>query len=75
MGYEPFAPELKGPDDKVEIARRIRERDFPDVTELPVLGEVIRKCWNLEFEDMKGVLKAINAESGGDGVEGEESHP
>jgi hypothetical protein len=60
MGYEPFAPELKGPDDKVEIARRIRERDFPDVT---------------EFEDMKGVLKAINAESGGDGVEGEESHP
>lgn len=59
----------------MEIASRIRERDFPDVTESPVLGEVIRKCWNLEFEDMEEVLKAINAESSGDGVEGEDSHP
>jgi hypothetical protein len=75
MGYEPFAPELKGPNDKVEIARRIMERDFPDVAELPVLGEVTRKCWNLEFDDMEGLLKAIIAESGGGSIEGEESQP
>jgi len=61
-GYDLFFPELDDARDKEEIRRRIREKEFPDVSQLPVLGAVIAECWNLEYESMEDVLKGIDAE-------------
>lgn len=55
-------PELKEPEDRDEIRRRLMAREFPDTTVLPVLGDVISKCWNLRFMSMTEVKHAIEAE-------------
>ncbi len=69
-GDAPFFPELDESRDREEIRRRIREKEFPDASELPALGAVIAKCWNLEYESMKDILKGIDAESRRDVGEG-----
>lgn len=58
---EPW-PELREPEDDDEIVKRIREKDFPDLSVLPVLGSVILKCWNVEVKTMTEVKHAIEAE-------------
>lgn len=57
-------PELKEPEDRKKIKKRIQERNFPDTSVLPVLGDVILKCWNVEFRSMTEMKRAIEAERG-----------
>ncbi|KAF2725455.1 hypothetical protein K431DRAFT_280828 [Polychaeton citri CBS 116435] len=59
-GHEPW-PDLSERGDSVEIKKRIREKDFPDTSVLPVLGGVVSKCWNVEFASMTQVRHAIEA--------------
>ena len=61
-GHDLF-PELDYTSDEANIVRRIREREFPDTSELPVLASVITKCWNLEYDSMADVIEGIDAES------------
>lgn len=56
-------PELREPRDREEIKKRIREKSFPDMSGLPVLADVIRKCWHVDFTSMTEVRHAIEAES------------
>lgn len=58
---EPW-PELREPDDDEEIKKQIRDKNFPDTSMLFVLGDVISKCWNVEFTSMTEVKHAIEAE-------------
>ncbi|KAH8693320.1 kinase-like domain-containing protein [Phaeosphaeriaceae sp. PMI808] len=53
-GHPPF-------DDKSdsEVERLFRSREFPDVHSLPILGPLIKNCWNVEFSSMDEVLKSI----------------
>lgn len=55
-------PELREPADAAEIKQRLARQDFPDTGELPVLGDVVRKCWHVEFESMTEVRVAVEAE-------------
>lgn len=55
-------PDLREPEDREEIKKRIQEKDFPDTSVLPVLGDIISKCWNVEFTSMTEVKHAIEAE-------------
>lgn len=50
-----------GLEDK-EIRNRIATRQFPDTTELRVLGSVVEKCWSGSFESMTEVRRAIDSE-------------
>lgn len=59
--HEPW-PELREPEDREEIKKRIRAKEFPDTSSLPVLGSIISKCWCVEFTSMTEVLHAIEAE-------------
>jgi hypothetical protein len=61
-GHDLF-PELDYTRDRAEIVRRLQERKFPDTGELPVLGSVITKCWNLQYYSMADVIEGIDAES------------
>jgi serine/threonine protein kinase len=61
-GHDLF-PELDYTRDRAEIVRRLQERKFPDTSELPVLGSVITKCWNLQYYSMADVIEGIDAES------------
>lgn len=45
-----------------EIKKRIVEKQFPDTNSLPVLGNIIWRCWRVEFASMTEVLHAIKAE-------------
>ena len=38
-GHDPW-PELREPEDREEIKKRIQEKEFPDTSILPVLGDV-----------------------------------
>ena len=60
-GHDPW-PDLCEPEDREQIKRRIIDSDFPNTVQLHVLGDVIRKCWHLEFESMAEVKRAIDAE-------------
>ena len=60
-GYDLF-PELKYPQDKQEITRRLTEKEFPNTTDFAVLGSIIRKCWNVEYKNLGDVLDAIKSE-------------
>lgn len=42
-GHDPW-PELREPEDREEIKRRLRRKEFPDTVMLPVFGEIILKC-------------------------------
>lgn len=55
-------PELHYEKDKEEIRRRFLEKEFPDTSAFPVLGEVVRKCWLLKYESMNDVESDIDAE-------------
>jgi hypothetical protein len=46
IGHDPW-PDLREPEDKREIKKVIQEKDFPDTSVLPVLGDIISKCWNI----------------------------
>ncbi|MCJ1477633.1 hypothetical protein MMC13_006306 [Lambiella insularis] len=61
VGHDIF-PELDYNGDEVEITRRLREEEFPDTSNFPVLGPVISKCWKLKYESMAEVIKDIDAE-------------
>ncbi len=54
-------PELKEPSNREEIKRRLKEREFPDTSVLPVLGGVISKCWDVGFMSMTEVKHVIEA--------------
>jgi hypothetical protein len=58
---EPW-PDLREPEDREEIKKRIRAKDFPDTSLLPVLGNIISRCWYVKFTSMTEVLHAIEAE-------------
>ena len=58
---EPW-PDLREPEDREEIKRRIGAKEFPDTSLLPVLGSVVLRCWYVEFTSMTEVLCAIEAE-------------
>ena len=62
VGHDLF-PELDYKSDEAEIIRRLREKKFPDTGELPILGAVVEKCWNLEYASMGDILEGIDAES------------
>lgn len=53
-GHPPFHDKF---DSEVECLFRARE--FPDVGDLAILGPVIKKCWNVEFNSMQEVLYSI----------------
>jgi serine/threonine protein kinase len=61
-GHDIF-PALHYACDRAEIVRRLWERKFPDTSELPVLGSVISKCWNLECDSMVDIVDCIDAGS------------
>jgi len=61
-GHDPW-PELREPEDGEEIKKRIREKDFPDTSGLPVLRHVILTCWHVGFESMTEVRHAIKGEA------------
>lgn len=61
-GHDIF-PELDHGLDRAEIIECLRERKFPDTSELPVLRSVITKCWNLEYDYIADVIEDIDAES------------
>lgn len=61
-GHDPW-PELREPEDREEIKKRIGEKDFPDTSGLPVLADIISKCWHVEFTSMTEVRHAIDAET------------
>ena len=61
--HDVFFPELDYDRDHAEIVRRLREKEFPDTSEFPALGSVIRKCWNLEYDSMADVIEGVNAEN------------
>ncbi|KAI9869668.1 MAG: hypothetical protein M1823_008994, partial [Watsoniomyces obsoletus] len=54
--------DLREPQDDEEIKKRIQEKDFPDTGVLPVLGDIVLKCWKVEFTSMTEVEHAIEAE-------------
>lgn len=60
-GQEPW-PELEEPRDRLEIRERIVKRQFPDKKNLRILGDVVAKCWNGEFDSMTDVRRAIEDE-------------
>lgn len=55
-------PDLREPEDREEIKKRIQRKDFPDTNGLTVLGDIISKCWNVEFISMTEVRHAIETE-------------
>lgn len=61
-GHEPW-PDLREPTERKEVKKRIREKDFPDTSGLPVLADVIRKCWHVGFTSMTEARHAIDAET------------
>jgi serine/threonine protein kinase len=63
--HEPW-PELdeNKPEDRELIRKCIAEKNFPNISTLPVLGDVILKCWNVVFTSMREVRQAIEAEAG-----------
>jgi serine/threonine protein kinase len=60
-GQTPW-PELEEPKDNAEIKRRIAGRQFPDTRGLRVLGDIVAKCWDGEFDTMAEVRLAIEYE-------------
>lgn len=61
-GHDPW-PELREPEDREEIKKRIREKDFPDTSGLSVLADVIKRCWYVDFASMTEVKHAISGET------------
>lgn len=59
--HDPW-PDLREPEDTEEIKKRIQAKSFPDISELPVLGDIISKCWNTAFTSIAEVKYAIEAE-------------
>jgi len=59
---EPY-PGLDHEHDKDEIKRRLAEKEFPDITRLVVLGQVVQGCWNLQYSSMEEVWESIVDES------------
>ena len=60
-GHDPW-PDLREPRDRELIKKHIIDRDFPATDQLRILGNVIRKCWFVEFVSMSEVKRAIDAE-------------
>ena len=60
-GHDLF-PELSDSDEKPEIRRRLRDGEFPETKDFPVLGQFIQKCWRREYRDMEEVLTALRLE-------------
>jgi hypothetical protein len=60
-GEDPWA-DLREPQDDEEIKKRIQEKDFPDTSVLPVLGDIVLRCWKVEFTSLTEVKHAIEAE-------------
>lgn len=58
-GHPPFHDKF---DSEVECLFRARE--FPDVGDLAILGPVIKKCWNVEFNSTQEVLYSIERYNG-----------
>ena len=48
--------------EREQIAHRIIAGDFPHTDQLRVLGNVIQRCWHVEFASMKDVKLAVDAE-------------
>lgn len=44
-----------------KIEQKFQQQQFPDVTEYGLLGDIITKCWYLEYETMADVLDSLDA--------------
>lgn len=62
VGLDIF-PELDYEKDNDEIIRRLREKEFPNTIDFPVLGLVTLKCWKLQNQSMQDVVNAIVSET------------
>ncbi|KAI4137120.1 MAG: hypothetical protein L6R39_007469 [Caloplaca ligustica] len=62
VGYDIF-PELDYEKDHDEIVRRLRDLEYPDTSQFPVLASVTLNCWKLKYESMQDVVSAIEAET------------
>jgi serine/threonine protein kinase len=47
----------------VKVEERFRQKQFPDLSDVDVLGGIILRCWTLDFDKMDDVVEAIKAES------------
>lgn len=61
-GHDLYHGELHYEGDKHEIRRRMRQGEFPEVTGLRALGDVISRCWRLQYDTMKQVIQATDEE-------------
>lgn len=61
-GHDIF-PELHYEQNREEIIQRLRERKLPPTNPLSALGNVIRKCWALEYEAMVNIVEDIDADN------------
>lgn len=48
--------------DRVTIAEKLKNREYPEVGDEFLLKEMIRKCWSLEYHEMKDLLIDVPSE-------------
>ena len=60
-GHDIF-PELHYEQDREEIIQSLRERKLPSTSRLSALGNVIERCWALEYKAMQDVVEYIGAD-------------
>jgi serine/threonine protein kinase len=56
-GREPYAMLSE-----MEVEALFRSKRFPDLSNVMILGTVIDRCWNLEFDSMRQILECIEQE-------------
>jgi hypothetical protein len=56
-GSEPYAMLSE-----IEVEALFRPKRFPDLSNVMILGTVIDRCWNLEFDSMRQILECIEQE-------------
>lgn len=59
-GHDLWEAELEQERDKVELCKRMQGKKMLGMEkEMSVLGEVVKKCWQVEYESMKDVVEDI----------------
>lgn len=61
-GRGPYAGDFATEVFDSEVESHFRNKQFPDVTGLRVLGKIIAGCWNLDFSTMAEVLECVETE-------------
>lgn len=55
--------DLRDGEDRDEILRRIRTGEMGDTSDVPVLRDIIQKCWSLEYQSMHDIVADIEFEN------------